>query len=173
MATITTPGPLTRFTFGRPTVYDVRELRVASRPMTMLIARVFIGSIFMMSGIAKLVDPGGAIGYMTAQGVPSPGVLVYVAGLAEIAGGASIILGFLSRIGALGLIAFLAITTWYFHDFWNLADPERKTQMVQFMKNLAITGGLLLLVAEGAGRYSLDTLLRRGAGNVEGVPRRS
>jgi putative oxidoreductase len=173
MATFSSPGPFSRFTFGRPIAYDAREVRVASRPLTSLASRIMLGAIFMVSGIAKLVDPEGAIGYMNAQGVPAAGTLVYIAGLAEIAGAASLMTGFLTRIGALGLIVFLAITTGYFHDFWNLADPERKTQMVQFMKNLAIAGGLMLVVAEGAGRYSLDALLSRGAGKVDGVLRSS
>jgi putative oxidoreductase len=165
------PGPLARFAFGRPISYDARSAHVASRPLTLLVGRILLGAIFMVSGIAKLVDPGGAVGYMNQQGVPAADVLVYVAGLAEVAGGLSIISGFLTRVGAIGLVVFLAITIGYFHDFWNLADPERKTQMVQFMKDLSIIGGLLLLVAEGAGRYSLDALVMRG--RTAGGPARS
>lgn len=164
MATFTHPGPLSRLAFGRPVALDPADVRVASRPLTSLVARCFLGAIFLVSGFAKLYDPAGSVEYMVSHGVPAPGTLVYIAGLAEIAGALSIMSGFLTRLGAIGLVAFLVITTWYFHDFWNLVEPERKTQMVQCMKNLAVSGGLLLLVAEGAGRYSLDAAITaRGA----------
>lgn len=114
----------------------------------------------MVSGVAKLTDPEGAIGYMQSVGIPSAGVLVWIAGLAELAGGLAIATGFLARIAAAGLVVFLVITTYAFHDFWNLAGAERQTQMVQFMKNLAILGGLGLIFAYGPGRYSIDGKLR-------------
>jgi putative oxidoreductase len=88
-------------------------------------------------------------------------VLVYVAGCAELFGGLALLFGFLTRIGAIGLFVFLIPTTLYFHHFWNMTGPDAKAQMVNFMKNLAIMGGLLAIYAWGPGRYSIDGRIRR------------
>jgi putative oxidoreductase len=151
-----------RFAWGRPydTVADDTVVPVVPRSGTALVGRILIAAIFLLSGIAKLTDPTGATGYMNAAGIGNADTLVYVAGIAEIAGGLSLLFGFLTRIGALGLIVMLAITTYYFHAFWALPAAEAKTQMVQFMKNLAILGGLFMVVAMGPGRHSVDARIR-------------
>jgi putative oxidoreductase len=120
-----------------------------------------MSAIFIVSGIAKLTDPASATGYMNMVGVPNADTLVYVAGAAELAGGLSLLFGFLTRIGAMGLVLLLAIINLYFHNFWALPEPESKMQMVQFMKNLSIMGGLFMVIAMGPGRYSIDARLRR------------
>lgn len=152
-----------RFAYGRPynPVLADTLAPVVPRSGTALIGRILISAIFILSGISKLTDPASAVGYMDSVGVPSPGALVYVAGIAEVAGGLSLLFGFLARIGALGLIAFLCLTNYFFHNFWALPEPEAKAQMVQFMKNLAIIGGLAMVVAMGPGRYSIDARMRR------------
>jgi putative oxidoreductase len=152
-----------RFAWGRPydPVADDTVVPVVPRSGTALVGRILIAAIFITSGIAKLADPAGAIGYMNGVGISNANSLVYVAGIAELAGGLSLLFGFLTRIGAIGLIVFVAITTFYFHNFWALPEPEAKMQMVQFMKNLAIMGGLFMIVAMGPGRYSIDARLRR------------
>ncbi len=151
-----------RFAFGTPAdeVSDP-HIGVVPRSATMLVARILMGAIFVLSGVAKLADPAGAIGHMESAGVPSAGVLLYVAAFAEILGGVAVISGFLARIGAIGLFVYLAITTLVMHAFWNLEGQERLMQNVQFMKNLSIMGGLLLLFAAGPGRYSIDARIRR------------
>lgn len=159
MAIPTPSSAISRFLFGQPVVHDSA---MTARHLTALFARIALSAIFLTSGFAKLSDPAGAVGYMNQQGVPEANTLVYVAGMAELLGGLAILFGFLTRIGALGLIAFLVITQFYFHDFWNLAGAERKTQMVQFMKDVCIMGGLLVIASSGAGRYSLDALARGG-----------
>jgi putative oxidoreductase len=152
-----------RFTYGRPfdPVTDVTLLPVVPRSGTALIGRILMAAIFIISGVAKLVDPAAAVGYMNAMHIPAADTLVYVAGIAELAGGLSLLFGFLTRIGALGLIAYLILTNYYMHPFWQLAEPEAKMQMVQFVKNLAIMGGLVMVVAMGPGRYSIDARRRR------------
>ena len=153
-----------RIAFGRPLdpARDTgAEVHSAPRPGTMLVGRILIAAIFIMSGVAKLTNTEGTVGYMAAQGIPEPGTLAIIAGLAEVAGGLAILFGFLARIGAIGLLVFLSITTLVFHDFWTMTGEEQKTQMIQFMKNLAVMGGLALLIANGAGRYSIDAKLRR------------
>jgi putative oxidoreductase len=154
---------LERFAYGRPLdpTRDETRIPVVSRDTTALLGRVMLAAIFLVSGFAKLIDTSGTVGHMTAQGLPAPGILVYVAAAAEILGALSLIAGFVSRIGAIALIAFLVITTLVFHDFWTMTGDEQRLQMIQFLKNTALIGGLLLIVAHGPGRYSLDDLLRR------------
>jgi putative oxidoreductase len=134
---------------------------VVARSTTALVGRLLMSAIFILSGIAKFADPHGAIGFMEKVGIPNSGVLVYVAGAAEVLGGLSLAFGFLTRIGAIGLFVYLIIATLYFHNFWALSEPDAKTQMVQFMKNLAIMGGLLMVAAMGPGRFSLDYAMRK------------
>ncbi|MBZ0232626.1 MAG: DoxX family protein [Deltaproteobacteria bacterium] len=159
MAITTTTSSVSRFLFGQPVVTDSA---VTARHVTALVARIAVSAIFLVSGFSKLSDPAGSTAYMNSAGVPGAETLVYVAGMAELLGGLSLLFGFLTRIGALGLFAFLIVTSLFFHDFWNLTGAERLTQMVQFMKNLSIMGGLLMIVASGAGRYSLDAIVRGG-----------
>ena len=126
-----------------------------------LIGRLLIAAIFLMSGIAKLTDTPGTVAHMTAAGIPYADTLAIVAGIGEVVGGLSLVLGLLTRIGALGLFLYMIPTTLIFHAFWNAEGPERLQQMVNFMKNLAIMGGLATLIAVGARRLSIDHRIRR------------
>lgn len=126
-----------------------------------LAGRLLIAAIFLMSGIAKLTDLPGTVAHMTKMGIPYAETLAMVAGVAEILGAASLILGLLTRIGALGLFVYMIPATLIFHAFWNAQGAEHLTQMVNFMKNLAIMGGLSTLVAVGALRFSVDHRIRR------------
>ena len=85
-----------------------------------------------------------------------PGEIVVGAIVVEALGGLSLIVGFKARWGALALIGFTIVATVIFHQFWALEGMERQIQMIMFMKNVSITGGLLLVVAYGAGRFSFD-----------------
>jgi putative oxidoreductase len=151
-----------RIAFGRPVdpVVDDTPVRVAQRPATALIGRILIAAIFLVSGIAKLTDTSGTVGHMEAAGIPYAHTLAIIAGVAEIAGALALIAGFLTRIGALGLILYMIPTTLIFHGFWAFEGAEQKTQMVNFMKNLAIIGGLFTVLAFGPSRYSIDKKIR-------------
>ena len=155
-------GIAERLTFGRPVdpVVDDTPVRVAQRPASALIGRILIGAIFLTSGISKLVNTDETVGYMTAMGVPAPETLAIVAGIAEIAGALGLIFGFLTRLAALGLILFMIPTTLVFHAFWTFEGAEHEMQMIQFMKNLAIIGGLATIFAHGPSRYSIDKKIR-------------
>jgi putative oxidoreductase len=134
----------------------IHEVHGSSWQATMsLLGRLLIAAIFLMSGIAKLTDTPGTVAHMTSMGIPYADTLAVVAGVAEVLGGISIAVGLLTRIGAFGLILFMIPTTLIFHAFWNYHGEERLPQMVNFMKNLAIIGGLATLVAFGAGRFRL------------------
>lgn len=118
------------------------------------LARLFIGQIFLIAGINKIGQYAGTQGYMEAMGVP--GMLLPLVIILEIAGGLAIILGWQVKWSALALAAFTIASALIFHS--KLGDP---TQLIQFMKNVSITGGLLLLAVYGAGHFSVDNHLAR------------
>lgn len=141
---------------------DDTVLGVSPSQATMaLIGRFLIAAIFLTSGIGKLTDLPGTIATMTKAGIPYADTLAVVAGVSEVLGAVSLAIGLLTRVGASGLILFMIPATLIFHAFWNFEGAERMQQMVNFMKNLAIIGGLSTLVAFGAPRFSLDHRLRR------------
>jgi putative oxidoreductase len=116
-----------------------------------LIARTFLSVIFLRSGFNKLFDPTGTREQIAGAGIPLAGLVLIFTILFEIAGALSIILGYKARIGAILLTIFLIPATLVFHN--PLADP---TETIQFLKNLSILGGLLMVYAFGSGPLSLD-----------------
>ena len=153
-------------TFGRPDTdagYEVHDdlIRDTSLPTMALIGRLLLAAIFLVSGVAKLTDLPGTVAHMTAAGIPYADTLAIVAGAAEVLGAISIATGFLTRVGSFGLIVFMIPTTLVFHAFWHAADAARMAQMENFMKNVAIIGGLAVLMAQGPGMFSIDHRIRR------------
>lgn len=116
---------------------------------TQVVARLMIGHIFLLAGLSKLGSIDGTMTYMEAMGVT--GMLIYPTIALEILGGLAIITGWFTRVSSLALAGFTIIAAVIFHS--NLGD---QMQMILFMKNIAITGGLLLLAIYGAGAYSID-----------------
>jgi putative oxidoreductase len=150
--------------FDRPTTAEDELVVVrdaTQHPTAALIGRFLLAAIFVMSGISKLTDLPGTTAQLAQMGIPYADTLALVAGVAEIAGAAALVFGFLTRIGSAGLILFMIPTTLIFHAFWNFHGTERMPQMINFMKNVAICGGLVAFVAFGAGRSSLDHAIRR------------
>lgn len=123
---------------------------------TALAGRILLAIIFIMSGIGKITDFEGTRSYMSAYGMPFTWLFAIGAIALELGGGISLIAGFLTRLGALALIVFLIPTTLIFHT-----DFADKLQVIMFMKNLAIIGGLLMVFSSGAGRISVDEVLRK------------
>lgn len=136
---------------------------VTAHPGYLLVpGRVLMSIIFLMSGFGKIVGFSTMVGYASAKGLPAPKVMIALAAAAELAGGLSLLFGFLTRIGALGLFLFLIPTTLLFHNFWVETDAMmHQMQMVNFLKNLAVMGGLLAIAAQGAGPLSIDAVRRR------------
>ena len=154
-------SPIHRFVFGRPDT----ATHIATWSGTELVGRILLAAIFILSGVMKFADFEGSVAHLQAQGLPAAGALLAIAAVVEIVGGLFIMTGFMTRIGALMLFLFLIPTTLIFHDFWSMSGQERISQSAQFMKNLAIMGGLLVLMAHGAGRYALDRLHHRPEGD--------
>jgi putative oxidoreductase len=111
--------------------------------------------------VGKVGGFAGFAGNLASQGLPVP-TLAALVGIAFEAGGAALVmLGLLTRLAAAGLILFTIAASLIAHDFWTLAGPERSMQQIQFMKNLGLIGGFLLLIGSGPGRLSLDAVRMR------------
>jgi putative oxidoreductase len=121
-----------------------------------LIGRILLSLIFILSSLKDITSFGGMVGYMESQGMPLASLFLVGAILLKLAGGLSIAVGFQTRIGCLLLIIFLVPATLIFHNFWALEGQQAATQQIQFMKNLALMGGILVLSSGGPGRLSLD-----------------
>lgn len=138
----------------------------AIRGLLSVLARLMIAAIFVMSAVGnKIPQFNGVAEVMAGKGIPQPKILLAGAIAFLILGGLSLVLGYKARIGALMLLVFLGAATYYFHDFWKLpadASPEKhRAEMIQFMKNLALMGTMVFLLANGTGPWSLDN--RRAA----------
>lgn len=125
-------------------------------PWLTLLGRILLSLIFILSGFGKIGDWSGTASYMASQGMVAVPFFLTMAILFELGGGLSVLLGFKARWGALALICFLIPATLIFHNFWAFTGAEQRMQMINFMKNLAIMGGLLLVVLRGAGNPSID-----------------
>ena len=123
----------------------MQTLQALSAP----IGRIFLALIFVFSGIGKIGQYAGTQAYMESAGVP--GFLLPAVIALEILGGLAIILGWQTRLAAFLLAGFSLLSGILFHS--NFGD---QMQMIQFLKNLALAGGFLMIVALGAGPYSID-----------------
>jgi putative oxidoreductase len=124
--------------------------------LLLLIGRILLSFIFIMSALNKLGDLSGTSAYMTSKGMPAVPFFLVMAIILELGGGLLVLLGFRARIGVLALVVFLIPTTLIFHNFWALTGMDKQMQTIQFMKNMAIIGGLLILGASGPGLFSFD-----------------
>ena len=119
---------------------------------TQLTGRVLMSSIFIMAGISKISGYAGTQGYMESMGVP--GALLPLVILLEIGGGLAVLLGWQTRIAAFLLAGFTVLSALIFH-----ADLGDQMQFILFMKNLAMAGGLMFLVAGRRHDWSIDAKL--------------
>lgn len=120
------------------------------------VGRLLLSAIFLISVLGKIQAPAGTIGYIGSAGLPFPQIAYALAVLIELAGGLALLVGFRTRIAAGALAVFSLVAAVGFHS--NLVDLN---QFIHFFKNIAIAGGLLQVVAFGAGAFSLDAY-RRG-----------
>lgn len=121
-------------------------------PYIALVGRILLALIFVAAGYSKIGGYDGTLQYMQAFGVPS--FLLPVVIFAELGGGLALTFGLLTRTAAAGLAVFSIVSAFIFHS--NSADAM---QGILFMKNIAMAGGLLYVVAYGAGKFSLDEKL--------------
>lgn len=142
-------------------------LRREGADAAMLVGRLCLAAIFLSSGLGKIGGFGGFAGMLASQGLPVPMLAALVGVVLEAGGAVLVMLGLFTRPAAAGLILFTIAATLIAHDFWTLEGSERSMQQIQFMKNLGLIGGFLLLIGSGPGRFSLDALRGR-AGALAG-----
>lgn len=120
------------------------------------IARLALAYIFITSGWGKLTDYAGTVAYM--QGMNVSASLLPLVIFAELGGGLAVLLGFQTRLAALGLAVFCVLSALLFHVGGTDA-AQQYSNHINFMKNIAMAGGFLSLMLTGAGRLSLDHLI--------------
>jgi putative oxidoreductase len=125
----------------------------------LLISRVMIAAIFLWSGFGKLSSLPQFTAGMVDRGLPFAQLLAPLGAAVEFAAAVALILGAGTRIAALALAVFTVMATLIAHRFWNFPVDEQGLQSIQFMKNLAIIGGLAALIAVGGGRFGFDGML--------------
>jgi len=131
------------------------------RGLFSVVGRFMLCLIFLLSAVAnKIPNFADTVDKMDKAGVPYPQFALVGAIVFLIAGSISLLIGYRARIGSLLLIVFLVLASYYFHDFWEHEGDEKQQQMIQFMKNLAIMGGMLMVFANGPGPMSLDDKIR-------------
>ena len=118
--------------------------------------RIFLALIFVVSGIGKITGYAGTAAYMTSRGLPLVDVLLPLTILIELGGGLLLALGWKARWAAAALLLFLIPTTLIFHQFWGIDPKLAQMQKIHFLKNVAIMGGMLMVLAIGAGAWSVD-----------------
>ena len=147
MATVSTPSTHTTF--------HLRDTKV--KIWAIPLGRFCYSLLFIAAGLNHF-NPG-TIDYAAQQGVPMANILVPFSGLMAVVGGLSILFGYYARVGAGLIILFLIPVTYSMHHFWTITDPAMyQMQMVQFMKNLALLGGAVLIAFYGAGSKSIDLM---------------
>ena len=124
-------------------------------PLT-LVGRLLLALLFLPAGISKIGGFAGTVGYIASKGLPMPSVAAVIAIIVEVAGGLALMAGFGTRWAALALAAFTVVATFLFHNFWAMPAEQVMVQQLMFFKNIAVVGGLLVLVAHGAGAWSVD-----------------
>lgn len=122
-----------------------------------LLGRIFLSIIFFSSGYNKIVSFAATQKYMESHGLPLVQFLLVLAIFAELAGAISLVLGIYTRLGALALLLFMIPTTLIFHT-----DFSQRVQLIQFLKNLSMMGGILAFMAMGDGGLGYDSWRRRG-----------
>ncbi|HZV05900.1 MAG TPA: DoxX family protein [Gemmataceae bacterium] len=127
-----------------------------------LAARILISQIFLLSGVMKILNWSGTEAQMAGRGMFWIPFFHIAAMLTELVGGLSLLLGYKTRLGALLLFLFLIPVTLTFHTWWTYTDPkEQHANMLFFLHNLSLMGGLLLIMTIGPGPLSIDLRERR------------
>ncbi len=120
------------------------------------LGRIAIAALFLPAGVNKLMGVEGTTGYFASLGLPAVVVLVWVVIAIEILGGLALILGYHTRVVAIGLALFTLLASIAGHAFWAAPADAAFIAQLLFFKNIAVIGGLLVLASCGAGKFSID-----------------
>jgi putative oxidoreductase len=121
-----------------------------------LAGRLLIALIFVLSGFGKITGFEGTVGYIASKGLPLPQLAAIGAIVVELGGGILLVVGWKARWAAAAMFAFTVLATLIFHNFWAVPADQAQNQMIHFMKNISILGGLLYVMVHGSGPLSVD-----------------
>lgn len=121
-----------------------------------LAGRLLIAALFLPAGISKITGFAGTVAYIGSVGLPLPAVGAALAIAVEVIGGLALIVGYQTRLAALVLALFTLVASFFFHAYWSVPAEQAFVQQLLFFKNIAVTGGLLVLASHGAGAWSVD-----------------
>ncbi len=134
------------------------------------IGRFLLALIFVQAGIGKLGTIAATSANMASHGIPYADHLVWGAVALELGGGLMLMAGLLARLVALAFFLYLIVLAVMFHPYWAIAGEAMRTQRALFFNHVAIMGGMLYVVAFGAGGYSIDRLIWRRAAVPQPAP---
>jgi putative oxidoreductase len=131
------------------------------RNFVALVGRILLAFIFVQAGISQLGAIDAMVANMTSHGIPLSNLLAWGAIALEIGGGLLLMTGLFARCAALALAIYTLVLAFLFHAYWQVPAAEARAQHASFFGHLSMIGGMLCVVAFGAGAYSLDALWRR------------
>jgi len=129
----------------------------SSSDTLILIGRVLLGWIFLTLGWGKIGNMAAFAGYLTSLGVPAPGLFATIVPPVEFLIGVALVLGIATRYASIVCFLFVLVATALAHRYWEFPAAQQVAQYNNFLKNLSIMGGALLLFVAGPGRFSLDS----------------
>jgi putative oxidoreductase len=136
---------------------------LATQNLLALISRVLIVTLFLPFGYQALTGFAGTVRYINSNNVPFPEVAAGIAIFVEVVLALLLLVGYQTRWVALGIAIFTLVVSFIFHPFWDVPAAQLVAQKTNFLKNMAIAGGLLSIVAWGPGSWSLDAVRGRTA----------
>jgi putative oxidoreductase len=131
-------------------------MTTAFQSSTVLAGRILLGLIFILSGFGKIAGFEGTVGYISSAHLPLPSLVAVLTIVIELGGGLALVTGFYTRQTALVLAVFTVLAGFIFHNFWDADAAQKMAQQINFLKNLSIAGGMLVLAAFGPGTISVD-----------------
>jgi putative oxidoreductase len=121
-----------------------------------LLARILLSQIFIISGFGKITAFQGTAQYIASHGLPAAQLVTILTIIVELGGGIALLIGWKARWAAGALFFFCLLAALIFHAFWAVPVEQAMMQQINFLKNLAISGGMLYVVAYGSGPLSVD-----------------
>lgn len=117
--------------------------------LVLLVGRILFGGVIAFTGLNHFLQTEEMTGYAEYKGLPAPKAGVLLSGLLLILGGVGVVLGVLPVALAVLIAGFLVVSGLIFHDFWAAPEEDKQTEMTQFLKNIALAGGALVVAAIG------------------------
>lgn len=121
-----------------------------------LVGRILLAVIFLLSGYGKITGFEGTVGYIASKGLPLAQLGAIGAIIVELCGGIMLVIGWKARWAAIALFVFTALAAFIFHNYWAAPADQVQNQMINFLKNISMMGGLLYVAVYGSGPLSVE-----------------